>query len=466
MQQRLFVRLSYVVGVCAIVSSLLGATPLAEAHAGGHPVAPGDTLRMWTDPVSGHSMPASLLYVSNGLVHVEDAGGLVHTWALSALRADDRIETETWRRRIEELNRPPVPPVAPGRAPDPVPAPSPTLLLILGLAIAGPWLLRRASASAATRAAVVVAAIAIPVACGSGTGASTPTSPSTGGVAPASGDAITLPLASYFTAFPAHVRTRQDAQNLYVESDGMADHTLMVGIRSWQQQVPLPQPYTGTNAFTIPLTARLAAQPVSARTALFNGAIALAVNGVPIFNALNNRGDDAFLAGELDEFGGHSGRADDYHYHVAPFVLQETVGPTRPLAVALDGFPLYGSVEPDGSAMRPLDAWNGHSDATTLYHYHGTRTYPYINGGMRGVVAVSNDHVDPQPTLRPARPAGTPLSGATIVGFVPLGNNAWRLEYRLNGGTYRVEYRVDGTTYTYVFIDPAGVARTETYAAR
>ena len=121
---------------------------------------------------------------------------------------------------------------------------------------------------------------------------------------------------------------------------------------------------------------------------------------------------------------------------------------------------------PDGSALRPLDEWNGHADAVTLYHYHGTRTYPYINGGMRGVVTVSNDHIDPQPTLRPVRPAGTPLAGATITGFTVLGANAWRLEYRLNGGTYRVEYRVDGTTYTYVFIDPAGVSRTETYTAR
>ena len=85
---------------------------------------------------------------------------------------------------------------------------------------------------------------------------------------------------------------------------------------------------------------------------------------------------------------------------------------------------------------------------------------------MRGVVTVSNDHIDPQPTLRPVRPAGTPLAGATITGFTVLGANAWRLEYRLNGGTYRVEYRVDGTTYTYVFIDPAGVSRTETYTAR
>lgn len=37
-------------------------------------------------------------------------------------------------------------------------------------------------------------------------------------------------------------------------------------------------------------------------------------------------GDDACLFGELDEFGGHCGRADDYHYHLAPVHLEKQVG--------------------------------------------------------------------------------------------------------------------------------------------
>lgn len=75
---------------------------------------------------------------------------------------------------------------------------------------------------------------------------------------------------------------------------------MLVGIRSWQQQVPVAQPYTGSNAWQIPLKPRLADRPVSAKNNLYRGAIALAVNGVPIFNALNNRDEDALLAGELD----------------------------------------------------------------------------------------------------------------------------------------------------------------------
>ena len=132
------------------------------------------------------------------------------------------------------------------------------------------------------------------------------------------------------------------------------------------------------------------------------------------------------------------------------------------LTGALDGFVLYGGVEPDGSAMRPLDDYNGHADAAETYHYHGTRTYPYINGGMKGVVTVS-DQVEPQPSLQPVRPAGTPLAGAVITKHQSTGPSAWTLEYRLNNGTYRVDYRVEGARTTFVFVDPTGATRTETY---
>jgi hypothetical protein len=109
-----------------------------------------------------------------------------------------------------------------------------------------------------------------------------------------------------FEAFADQVKVYQDAQYLYVESNGMPAHPMMIGIKSWQQQVPLPQPFTGSNAWKIPLHPVVAENPISAKTDLYRGAIALAVNGVPIFNALNNRGDDAYLYGELDEFGGHA----------------------------------------------------------------------------------------------------------------------------------------------------------------
>jgi hypothetical protein len=267
-----------------------------------------------------------------------------------------------------------------------------------------------------------------------------------------------------WTIFPKSVRATRRATELIVESTGIPEHQMMVGITNWQQQVPLPQPFTGTNAWHIPLKGVLADSPISAKTALFRGAIALAINGVPIFNALNNRGEDSFLIGELDQWGGHCGRADDYHYHAAPLHLGKVGGAATPIAIALDGFPVYGLTEPDGSPVRALDHYNGHTDATDTYHYHSTLTYPYINGGMRGKVQVVGDQVDPQPSLKPIRPAGQPLRGASITSFTVTGTNAYRVEYAVSGATYRIDYAPAASGYTFTFTDPSGAVRTETYA--
>ncbi len=268
-----------------------------------------------------------------------------------------------------------------------------------------------------------------------------------------------------FEAFADQVKVYQDAQYLYVESNGMPAHPMMIGIKSWQQQVPLPQPFTGSNAWKIPLHPVVAENPISAKTDLYRGAIALAVNGVPIFNALNNRGDDAYLYGELDEFGGHAGRADDYHYHTAPLHLSELVGIDKPIAYALDGFPIYGLTEPDGTAVTDLDEFNGHFAADGSYHYHGTKTYPYINGGMRGVVTVRDDQIEPQPHMTPIREALQPLQGATITNFTELDSSHYSLEYQVSGQTYYVNYGFKGNTYTFEFVDASGKKTIETYTS-
>jgi hypothetical protein len=151
----------------------------------------------------------------------------------------------------------------------------------------------------------------------------------------ASGNPLAARVASIFTAFAPKVKTRADDKFVYVESDAMPDHVMMVGITAWQQQVPIPQPYSGENAWRIPLYPVVAKNPLSAKSHFFRGAIALAANGVPIFNPIKNDGrTDTFLAGELDQFGGHCGRADDYHYHIAPTHLQSLVGKDKPVARA------------------------------------------------------------------------------------------------------------------------------------
>ncbi len=314
--------------------------------------------------------------------------------------------------------------------------------------------------------------------------------------------------ATPFGAFAPFVSTRWDERWLYVESDGLPhappapgtkpddakgififSHPMMVGIIAWQQQVPLPQNYRGANAWQIPLTPELADKPVSAKEQLFRGAIALAANGVPIFNPIKNDGKtDTFLAGELDEFGGHCGRADDYHYHIAPTHLQKYVGAGQPIAYALDGFPIYGLFDPvakpDGpdaekccplGSHEKLDGLNGHfapapagspPGARGLYHYHASVKYPYLNGGMRGVVTVTDDQIDPQPRASSPRPALPPLRGAKITGFKAMGKSdepAWSLEYMLGGKKHFVNYRLENAKWIFDFVDPLGATKTDTY---
>jgi len=247
-----------------------------------------------------------------------------------------------------------------------------------------------------------------------------------------------------FQKFPEAVLLDWDEKYLYVGSDGLPDHPMMVGITAWQQQVPLPQTYYLGNAWSIPLHPVPAANGMSAKTNFFRGAIAVAANGIPIFNPIKNDGrTDTFLAGELDEYGGHCGRADDYHYHVAPWHLAERLGPGMPLGYALDGYPIYGLAEPDGSTVNGLDSFHGHTSTAGEYHYHASKSYPYINGGFHGEVSIGGGQVEPQPSANPVRQAGEPLPGAKITGFtISADKKKYQLEYKQGGKTGSVNYEI------------------------
>lgn len=278
------------------------------------------------------------------------------------------------------------------------------------------------------------------------------------------------PIAETFEPFAKlkAVKYRQDDKFFYVESNSMPDHRMMVGITAWQQQVPIPQPYFGDNAWRIPIEPVVAKNPMSAKSHFFRGAIALAANGVPIFNPIKNDGrTDTLLAGELDEFGGHCGRGDDYHYHIAPTHLQEIVGKDKPIAYALDGYPIYGYTEPDGSEVRGLDAFNGHSTPELGYHYHATKKYPYLNGGFHGDVKEVDGQVDPQPRAGGVREALPPLRGAKITGFESKDNKSFSLKVEVGRETRYVNYLLnENGSVKFDFVDGNGKVKSETYSPR
>lgn len=274
--------------------------------------------------------------------------------------------------------------------------------------------------------------------------------------------------ASVFGAFGPGVRTHQDDRFVYIESDGLPAHSMMVGITAWQQQVPLPQAYVGANAWRIPLHPTASTSPVSIRGRFLRGAVAIAANGIPIFNPQNNRGEVSKEIGELDAWGGHCGRADDYHYHAAPLHLQDVLGKALPIAFAMDGYPIHGLEEPNGSIPAGLDAFNGHTTPGLGYHYHASERYPYVNGGFHGQVIEREGQVDPQPRAEPIRPSLQPLRGARITGFsVATNDGGYTLSYVVAGGEGTVRYRqvADGR-WLFRFAGPDGSTVEETYGRR
>jgi hypothetical protein len=285
---------------------------------------------------------------------------------------------------------------------------------------------------------------------------------------------------SAFLPFASTVSTSWDNTYFYVNSKGIPNHTMMVGISStgWQQQVPIPQCYISTyinqsgqqNAWSIPLNPEVATTPVPVNASHFTiGAIAIAANGVAIFNLTTSSGQNSYTTGQLDNYGGHCGKGDDYHYHSAPLHLI-TSGQTTsnvPLAFALDGFAIYGSVEPDGSALATLDANHGHY-ANGVYHYHGTAnangSNPQMITNMVGQVTEDSSlQIVPQALAKSVRGGNlTPLPGALITSCVANANNGYNTAYTLNGiSGYATNYTATAAgVYTFQYVTPSGTTST------
>ena len=268
-------------------------------------------------------------------------------------------------------------------------------------------------------------------------------------------------LASSFAPFKPKVRYHWDATTFYEESDNMPDGmpNKMAGITAWQQQIPLPTSYFASttnpekdaaslgygqpNYWRIPLTPVPSASPIPIDSSHFlRGAVALASNGIAIFNPRNNTGIVSYEIGELDPYGGHCGMADDYHYHIVPTHLLKSFGGVlendQPVAWALDGYPIYGFLEPDGSPRQPLDADGGHDIGNGWgYHYHaigttarddahpfGTPMSPYLMNAFHGSVVNYGNQVDGQAEVTAIRsnPSGgyeaKVVSGGSIVAFL------------------------------------------------
>ncbi len=411
-----------------------------EAHQKGH-----EHYKTWSIISTGEQVDATFLMYKNAQIYLEKTDHTVVHFPLSAFSEADRAMLQLKIDQIEKLNSE-TPTLHLAAADDQKGLPWHYFFMLLLTLVSTIVLIKKRSFRFISAFVLIISLTGL-YSFRSGLAATI-----------AGTDPAFLDMA--FAPFKPFVHTFWDENYFYVESKGIADHEMMTGIRSWQQQVPIPQCYIGNNAWSIPLNPVLADVPVPVSPQHFlRGAVAVAANGIPIFNPYTNTGVDALVDGQLDDFGGHSGRADDYHYHIAPLHLDTITSAVLPIAFALDGFAIYGPLEPDGSVMKPLDTNHGHFGQDGVYHYHGTKEAPYMIGKMVGKVTEDNTlQIVPQASAKPVRPSLTPLNGATITDCTPNSTgNGYDLTYTRNGQTYMVNYFwTNNGKYTYNFIGPNG----------
>ena len=267
-----------------------------------------------------------------------------------------------------------------------------------------------------------------------------------------------------FEKFAPSVSVICDEKYMYVSSNGIASHSMMVGITGWNQQVPLPMLVSDslTQMWRFPLKPVAAASEI-ATTGV--GGTGIMLNGISNFNATkpapNSNGSvysasaDPKLQGELDTCAGHSGRGDDYHYHAEPSCLIALLGSESALAgYQLDGYPIYGSKEPSGSVATGLDKCQGHDTGDGRgYHYHFTTSAPYSPMCFHGEVPADVSTTG-QPNAGPARSAGEPAQ-VLITGMTFNLTGTSKLEYTYQGKAGSVSYTPTTTgCWSFVYVNP------------
>ena len=243
-------------------------------------------------------------------------------------------------------------------------------------------------------------------ACGGGasgtmpSSASTPTSataPSTA-AAPTGTSAPATPstpsaLPSVFARFGGAAVVSLDGSTVVIRTTDLPDHkSPYYGVGNANYEAPQPGMQVNPNriasqslVFRIPVSPRAA---TASDTPL--GPMGVAVNGVVLFNQY--AAGRVPLTSEIlsfDRYNGHPTGTNQYHYHLEPRWLTDSRGKASLIGVLLDGFPVYGTIDENGSAPADLDSCNGHTGATTdypegIYHYHVTSVPPYIAGCFHG----------------------------------------------------------------------------------
>jgi hypothetical protein len=136
------------------------------------------------------------------------------------------------------------------------------------------------------------------------------------------------------------------------------------------------------------------------------GPVAIAVNGVAIYNPYDAGGIDAPVTICFDDCNGHPSPDNRYHYHqYSPCIDWDEVdetGHSMIIGYGFDGYPIYGPWDEGGvyardiSGANALDDCNGHDDPVRGYHYHSISFdldpdgFPWAMGCYHGEPEESN----------------------------------------------------------------------------
>ncbi|MCV3273078.1 YHYH protein [Roseobacter sinensis] len=250
-----------------------------------------------------------------------------------------------------------------------------------------------------------------------------------------------------------------------ISSNVYPDHEVMTGIVGTNEQVPIPAPYYDA---PIPLEPVLGATPQTR-----DGALGVAVNGVPIFDYIgggkmtqealyhHQTQHGTLQTQQLDACGGHAGRGDDYHYHVKPVCMiaqMENAAHDPIIGWAFDGFPIYGDGNPDGGEIADgaLDVCNGQRHETFGHRYHTSEGAPYIVQCLMGEVADVRALPRVTPLVdaassRPIAPGRPPRGGVENLVLTKRADGTHNMDYRYRGDGYYIRYRPSDRAGCYVF---------------
>jgi len=256
-----------------------------------------------------------------------------------------------------------------------------------------------------------------------------------------------------FSSF-SDVAVSCDSNYAYVTSDTFPNHDKMNGITGTNEQIPVP----ATN-YTTPIV--LNPNGTTGKTTI-DASVAIAVNGVPIYD-YSSQGDldvdnydaniDTFLLGQLDNCGGHAGRGDDYHYHARPNCMIDMMSDKTDETIigwGYDGYPLYDTNNPDGSAISDgeLDVCHGKVDEDFGYRYHTSTKAPYVPVCLRGAIDESK-----LPRVAPmkGRTTGTPPQGGVTNLVYSENSGLVRMDYSYSGESYYIQYSPSSSENCYIF---------------